>query len=123
MNYSRYPTHYVAQKTNLGDKNPEVQKEFKEGSFSFQLASSNPFGRISVDQKIEVTVNKDTQNPGGTAHFSLKPAIVQRYFLTAEYRSAFLGKLRNMVQGSNSETPHTELPSSRIKKMSSQFRP
>lgn len=102
--------------TNLGDKNPEVQKAFKEGSFSVQLASSNPFGRIPVDQTTEVTVNKDTQNPGGTTHFSLKAATVQRHYLTAEYRSAFLGQLRNMVQASNSETQHTELQSSRIKK-------
>ena len=116
VNYSRYLTPYFAQMTNLGDKNPEVQKAFKEGSFSVQLSSSNPFGRIPVDQTTEVTVNKDTQNPGGTTRFSLKPATVQRYYLTAEYRSAFLGQLRNMVQGSNLETQHTELQSSRIKK-------
>lgn len=36
--------------------------------------------------------------------------------MTAEYLSAFLGQLRNMVQASNSETLHTELQSSRIKK-------
>ena len=116
VNYSRYLTPYFAQMTNLGDKNPEVQKAFKEGSFSVQLASSNPFGRIPVDQTTEVTVNKDTQNPGGTTRFSLKPATVQRYYLTAEYRSAFLGQLRNIVQASNSKTQHTELQSSRIKK-------
>ena len=62
-------------------------------------------------------MHKDTaQNPGGTTSFSLKPAIVQHYYLTAEYQSAFLGQLRNMVQASNSETQHTELQSSRIKK-------
>jgi len=116
VNYSLYLTPYFAQMTNLGEKNPEVQKAFKEGSFSVQLASSNPFGRIPVDQTTEVTVNKDTQNPGGTTRFSLKPATVQRYYLTAEYRSAFLGQLRNMVQGSNSETQHTELQSSRRKR-------
>ena len=61
-------------------------------------------------------MHKDTvQNPGGITSFSLKPAIVQRYCLTAEYRSAFLGQLRNMVQASNAETQHTELQSSRIK--------
>ena len=117
VNCSRYLTAYFAQMTNLDDKNPEVQKAFKEGSFSVQLASSNPFGRLPVEQTTEVTVQKDTaQNPGGTTRFSLKPAIVQRYYLTAEYRSAFLGQLRNMVQASNSETQHTELQSSRIKK-------
>ena len=116
MNYSRYLTPYFAQMTNLSDKDPEVQKAFKEGSFSVQLASSNPFGRIPVDQTTEVTVNKDTQNPGGTTRFSLKPATVQRYYLTAEYRSAFLGQLRNMIQGSSSKTQLTELQLSRIKK-------
>ena len=118
VNYSRYLTPYFPQMTtgNLGDKNPEVQKAFKEGSFSVQLASSNPFKQISIDQTTEFTVNKDTQNPGGTTRFSLKHATVQRYYLTAEYRSAFLGQLRNMVQVSNSETQHTELQSSRIKK-------
>jgi len=49
--------------TNLGDKNPEVQKAFKEYSFSFQIANGNPFGRIPVNQTTEATVNKDTQNP------------------------------------------------------------
>ena len=81
VNYSRYLTPSFTQMTNLGDKNPEVQKAFKEGSFSVQLASSNPFGRIPVDQTTEVTVNKDTQNPGGTTRFSLKPATVQRYYV------------------------------------------
>jgi len=69
-----------------------------------------------LTQTTELTVNKDTQNPGGTTRFSLKHATVQRYYLTAEYQSAFLGQLRNMVQGSNSATQHTELQSSRRKK-------
>ena len=116
VNYSRYLTPYFAQMTNLGDKNPEVQKAFKEGTFSVQLARSNPFGRIPFDQTTEVTVNKDTQNSGGTTRFSLKHATVHRYYLTAEYRSAFLGQLRNTVQGSNSATQHTEIQLSRIKK-------
>ena len=85
VNYSRYLTPYFAQMTNLSNKNPEVQKAFKEGTSSVQLASSNPFGRIPVDQTTEVTVNKNTQNPGRTTSFSLKHATVQRYYLTAEY--------------------------------------
>ena len=116
VNYPRYLTPYSAQMTNLGDKNPEVQKAFKEGNFSVQLASSNPFGWIPVDQTTEVTVNKDTQNPGETTCFCLKHATVQCYYLTAEYRSACFGQLRSMVEGSNSAMQHTELPSSRIEK-------
>ena len=61
-------------------------------------------------------MNKDTQNPGGTTRFSLKPATVQCYYFTAEYRSAFLGQLRNMIQAYNPATQHTENQSSRIKK-------
>ena len=49
VNYPQYLTPYFAQMTNLGDKNPEVQKAFKEGSASVQLANSNRFGRIPVD--------------------------------------------------------------------------
>ena len=52
VNYSRYLTPYFAQMTNLGDKNPEVRKAFKGSSFSVQLASSNPFGRIPVDKQL-----------------------------------------------------------------------
>ena len=64
-----------------------------------QIASNNPLGRISVNQTIEVTVNKDTQTPGGTTGFSLKAGAIKRYYITAEYRSAFLIQLRYMVQG------------------------
>ena len=61
-------------------------------------------------------MNKDTQNPGRTTRFSLKPATVQRYYLTAEYRSAFLGQLRNMVQGSTRKRSIQSFRSPRIKK-------
>ena len=61
-------------------------------------------------------MNKDTENPAGTTRFSLKPATVQHYYLTTEHRSAFLGQLRLMIQGSDSETQHTELQRSRITK-------
>ena len=66
---------------------PTVHEYLKEGGFSVQLGSKNPFGRIPVDQAIEETVNKDTQTAGGTKGFSLKPAALQRYYLTAEYRT------------------------------------
>lgn len=60
VNYSQYLTLYFAQMTNLADKNPEVQKAFKKGSFSIHLAISNPSGRIPVAQPTELTVNKNT---------------------------------------------------------------
>ena len=63
-----------------------------------------------------MTVNKDTQTPGGTARFSLKAASVKRYYLTAEHHSAFLGQLRELVQGNNTKLYHAELQQPRMQK-------
>ncbi|KAL8570914.1 hypothetical protein ACOMHN_023587 [Nucella lapillus] len=97
LNYARYLPAYYAQMTNLAASQPDIYKAFKDGNLSVQLTESNPFGRIPVDQTTEVTVNRDTQTVGGTTKFSLKPGAVSKYYLTAEYRNAFLTKLRNMV--------------------------
>ena len=101
--------------TNLPEKNPDVYEAFKSGQFSVQLSTINPFGRLPVDQTTEVTVNKDTQTPGGTTGFSLKASSVKRFYLTAEYRSAFLGQLRDLVKGGKTELRHPELQHTRIK--------
>ena len=84
--------------TNLSASHPEIYQAFRDGNFSVQLIYSKPFGRIPVDQTTEVTVNRDTQTVGGTTKFSLKSGAVSKYYLMAEHRSAFLTKLRNMVQ-------------------------
>ena len=44
-------------------------------------------------------MNKDTQTPGGTIGFSLKPGDVQHFYMTSEYRSAFLAQIRNILDG------------------------
>jgi hypothetical protein len=116
MNYARYLTAYYAQMSLLEETNPEVYNHFKNGQFSVQRSNSNTFGRIPVDQTIEVTVNKDTQTQGGTSRFSLKPGAVKRYYITAEYRSAFLHNLRTFVEQGSSEAIHTDLQSTRIEK-------
>ena len=59
----------------LSTTNPNGHAEFVQGGSSVQLGSNNPFGRIPVDQTIEETVNKDSQTPGGTEGFSLKPGL------------------------------------------------
>ncbi|KAL8565736.1 hypothetical protein ACOMHN_018653 [Nucella lapillus] len=94
---------------NLAADYPEIYQ-------AFQLKENNPFGRIPVDQTTEVTVNKDTQTVGGTTKFSMKPCAVGRYYLTAEYRSAFLTNLRNMVHHSRRGADHPDLQKSRIRK-------
>lgn len=116
VNYARYLSAYFAQMTNLPETNPDVHRAFQQGQFSVQRPSNNPFGRIPVDQTIEVTVNKDTQTPGGTSGFSLKAGAIKRYYITAEYRSEFLGHLRDMVHGNQSKLNHADLQQPRIKK-------
>ncbi|KAL8590114.1 hypothetical protein ACOMHN_034344 [Nucella lapillus] len=116
LNYARYLPAYYAQMTNLAASQPEIYKAFKDGNLSVQLTESHPFGRIPVDQTTEVTVNRDTQTVGGTTKFSLKPGAVSKHYLTAEYRSAFLTKLRNMVQHNRRGTDHPDLQKSRLRK-------
>ena len=74
---------YYSDMTRLPDEHPEVNEFMRNGGFSVQLSKDNTFGRIPVDQILEETVN--TQTPGGTKGFSLKPGAVQRYYLTAEF--------------------------------------
>ena len=87
------------------------------GGFSVQLGSSNTFARLSVDQTIEVTINKDTQTPGGTEGFSLKPGAVSRYYITAEYRSTCLRQLKMLTDTSHSLGKlHSDLYTTQIRK-------
>lgn len=114
MNYARYLPAYYAQMTTLEVDHPEVYQSFMEGQFSVQLAGDNPFGRLPVDQTTAVTVNKDTKIAGGVTNFSLKTQAVNRFYLTAEFRSAFLGQLRDMVQVRRLSFHHDEMQKPRI---------
>ena len=67
VNYARYLSAYYAQMTNVPEMYPCVYEAFKSGQFSVHISSNNLFGRIPVDQTTEVTVNQDTQTPGGTS--------------------------------------------------------
>jgi hypothetical protein len=97
LNYARYLPAYIADMSHLESQCPEVYQHFVSGGFSVQRGSENPFGKIPADQTIKETVNKDTQTPGGTKGFSIKPAAVDIYYLTAEFRSTFLGQLRESL--------------------------
>ena len=76
----------------------------------------NLFGKIAVDQRIEETVNMNTQTDGVTKGFSLKSAAVRRYYLKSESRSSYLRVLRNMVRKESSKLSHTDLQLPRIRK-------
>ena len=117
LNYTRYLPYYYLEMSYLHRKHPEVYRQFQEKSkFSEQLSSSNPFGKVSVDQTIEETVNKDTQSAGGTKGFSLRPGAMAKFYLTSEYRSTFLNQLKSYVGQDRSKLFHTDLPQSRIRK-------
>ena len=57
VNYARFVSYYYATISRLPIDHPEVHQQFMQGGFSVQLGSQNPFGRITVDQTIEETVN------------------------------------------------------------------
>ena len=48
-----------------------------------------------MDQTMDVTFNKDTKTTGIVTRLSLKTGAVNRFYLTAEYRYAFLDQLRS----------------------------
>ncbi|XP_078353848.1 uncharacterized protein LOC144638526 [Oculina patagonica] len=116
VNYSRYLSVYYTEMTRLSIDHPDVHVQLENGGFSVQLGTQNPFGRIPVDQTIEETVNKDTQTAGGTKGFSLKPAALSRYYLTAEHRSTCLKQIRELTDIRQPGISHHDLESSRIRK-------
>ena len=116
IDYARYLSVYYADMTNLPSQYPEVCQELLNGNFSVQLSNTNPFGCLPVDQATEVSVNKDTQTPGGTTRFDLNSGAVKQYYITAEHRSVFLHQLRDTIQSSRFKVPHADLQSTRAQK-------
>lgn len=101
--------------SHLGDEHPDVFTHLKSGGFAVQLGEDNPFGKIPVDQACEETI-KDTQTPGGTKGFSLKPKAVNKYYLVAECKSSYMRNLKDMPHWSKSSCHHNDLQKSRIAK-------
>ena len=92
-NYARLMSYYYATMSRLPIDHQEVHQQYMQGGSSVQLGSQNPFGRITLDQTIEETVNRGTQTAVGAKGFSLNRAAVERYYLTSEYRSVYLRQL------------------------------
>ena len=53
LNYARYLPYYYAQMFQQPTPHPDMHAEFMQGGFSAQFGSTNPFGRIHVDQMIK----------------------------------------------------------------------
>ena len=116
INYARYMSVYYSDMTSLQKEHPEVHEFMKTDGFSVQMSSNKTCGRIPVDQTVEETVNKYTQTTGGTKGFSLKSSAVQRYYMTAEFRSLFLPNLGTMVGYAQGNNDHIDLQQPRIAK-------
>ena len=116
VNYARYLPVYYADLSNISTQYPDIYNNFLDGRFSVQLGSDNPFGKIPVDQTTEQTVNKDTKTSGDVRKYSLNANAVSRFYLTAEYRSAYLHQFRKMVGMIKSGLHHAELQKPRILK-------
>lgn len=114
LNYARYLSAYVSEMSHLEEDHPNILEYFRSGGFAVQIGECNPFGRIPVDQTCEETVNKDTQTPGGTKGFSLKPKAVSKYYLTAGYPSIFMRQWKDILHLNNSSSLHNDLQQSRI---------
>ena len=97
INYARYLSAYYADMSQLYVQHPDVYKEFSNGAFAVQIGDNNPFVKVSIDQTIEEIVNKDTQPPGKTCRFSLKPNAAAQYYMTAECGNPFAQLLREML--------------------------
>ena len=97
VNCARFLSYYYATMSCLPIDHLEVHQQFMQCGFSVQLGSQNPFGRITVDQTIEETVNRGARTVGGANGFSLNRAAVERYYFTSEYRSVYLRQLRKWM--------------------------
>ena len=80
VNYARYLSSYLSEMSHLGEEHPDVLAYLRSGGFSVQIGATNKFDKIPVDQTCEETVNRDTQTPGGTNGFRLKPGAVSKYY-------------------------------------------
>jgi len=101
--------------SHLEEEHPDVLAYLRSGGFSVQVGAMITFGRIPVDQTCEETISKDTQTPGGTKGFSLKPGAVSKYYLVAEYRSIFMRQFKEILHlGTPTTFQRTDLQASRI---------
>jgi len=94
QNSARYLSCYYSEMTHLEQEHPEIHAYLREGGFSVQIGTHNPFGQIPVGQTVEETITKDTQTPRGTKGFSLKPNATGRYTIqlsTGVPSSGYLG--------------------------------
>ena len=82
--------------------------------FLVKLVPLTRLGGSLLIQTIEDAINKDAQKQRGTKEFSLKPGAISKFYLTAEYRSSYLRKLKDMIDLNKLKFHHQDLQETRI---------
>ena len=62
-NYARHFSYYWTSQQALPEHHPAIYEEFKEGDFSVRRTIGK-FNKVSPDQVIEQTINKDQNGLG-----------------------------------------------------------
>ena len=119
INYARYLPVYLIHMLALPETHPEAHQMLAGGDFGVQR-TSHGFSQVPVDQTIEQTINRSTKTKGGIVGFSLRKGAVQKWFVTAHDRAAFVDKCRTMVATSGGgqggeQWMHKETGSARLK--------
>ena len=82
-NYARWLPVYIADMNMLECSHPKVHEEFLAGNFSVSH-SGHPFSQVSTDVALEQSINADSKSKGGRVGMSQSPALLERWFLTAQ---------------------------------------
>ena len=65
-NYARHFSYYWASQQVLAEQHPDIFQQFKDGGFSIRR-SNGKFNKVSPDQVIEQTINRDQKGPGNSS--------------------------------------------------------
>ena len=114
-NYSRWLPVYIADMHLLEDTAPEVHQEFMQGNHAVSR-SCQPFSQICTDMALEQTVNLDSKTKGGIVGILKKPGALERWFLTAQEKTAITTATKELcgICNSDSKPAHKEAGLKRI---------
>ena len=115
-NYARWLPVYLADMHQIESKHPRVYGEFMRGNHVV-CRSSHPFSQVSTDMALEQSINADSKAKGGIVGISIRPAALQRWFLTSHERAAIASSLKSMyavVTEDRAGACHKESSKSRV---------
>ena len=116
INCARYLTGMLGEMLKLPANFPEIYEEFMKGNFAAQLIEANSFSRSETDKVIEMTLNKDTKNAGGSTGFSTNLNAVKRWEINAAYRANLRTCFHKHLNYQPQNCKHPDLNPSRILK-------